>query len=242
MAYKLADRHIGLSPGIVEGIARHGIDREKIATIPNGCDFTLFQDIQPASLDVGIKESDFVAIFSGTHGVANGLDAVLNAAGELIRFNRKDIKIILVGDGKLKSGLVQRANQEKLDNIIFLDPVSKAQLAGLFSKCHVGMQILANIPAFYYGTSPNKFFDYIAFGLPVLINYPGWLSDLVEKYECGVVVKPDDSEGFAKVLVCLSDSRNILRDMSNNANSLAKELFDRNELAQKFCEHLVSVS
>ena len=60
--------------------------------------------------------------------------------------------------------------------------------------------ILANVPAFYFGTSPNKFCDYIASGLPVVINYPGWLAQIIRENECGIYVPPEDPEKFADAL------------------------------------------
>jgi hypothetical protein len=56
-----------------------------------------------------------------------------------------------------KKALLERATELKLDNVIFHDPVNKAKLAGLMASADIGLQILANVPAFYYGTSPNKF-------------------------------------------------------------------------------------
>ena len=56
------------------------------------------------------------------------------------------------------------------------------------NRANIGMQILANVPAFYFGTSPNKFFDYLASGLPVLNNYPGWLAEMINEYECGYAI------------------------------------------------------
>ena len=90
---------------------------------------------------------------------------------------------------------------ENLKNIIFLDPVSKFELARIMNRAHIGMQLLANVPAFYYGTSPNKFFDYISAGLPVLNNYPGWISELINKHQCGICVLPDNPKHFANSLL-----------------------------------------
>src|SRR5690606_6162994 len=131
------------------------------------------------------------------HGIANGLNAVLDAAAELKRRGRDDIRLVLVGQGKLKPALQARAQREKLHNVVFCDPVEKPRLAGLLAAADLGMQVLANVPAFYNGTSPNKFFDYVASGLPVLINYPGWLADIITEVDCGYVVPPDDPAAFA---------------------------------------------
>ena len=102
----------------------------------------------------------------------------------------------MIGDGKLKSNLQKRAHDEKIENVIFMDPVPKADLACIMNRANIGMQILANVPAFYFGTSPNKFFDYLASGLPVLNNYPGWIAEMINKYECGYAICPDDPKAF----------------------------------------------
>ena len=98
----------------------------------------------------------------------------------------------------------------------------------------IGMQILDNIPAFYYGTSPNKFFDYIAAGLPVLNNYPGWIADLITKNQCGYVIDPNNPEIFADMLIDAVESPDKLMKMSLNARKLAKNKFDTKLLGKKF--------
>ena len=98
----------------------------------------------------------------------------------------------------------------------------------------IGLQVLANVPAFYFGTSPNKFFDYIAAGLPVLINYPGWLAELVTEHHCGMSVPPDDPAAFAAVLINAADQREQLSVMGRNAFTLAREQFDRDTLGALF--------
>lgn len=242
-AYKSAHRLIGLSPGIVKGIERHGIPRERIAMIPNGCDLKIFAGTNSDKWrPSGVSSDDLMAVFTGTHGIANGLDAVLDAANELKRRNRTDIKLVFVGQGKLKKRLVERAASENLDNVIFHDPVPKERLAGLMSSADLGLQILDNVPAFYYGTSPNKFFDYIASGLPVLINYPGWLAEKINEYNCGYAVPPDDPVGFADALMHAADHREQLPEMGQKALNMARTEFSRSELAVQFMNVLKSAA
>lgn len=263
VTYRSAHRLVGLSPGIVAGIERRGIPRERIAMIPNGCDLDIFSAGNPTSTEQGqtpqgddvakddeltvpwrpegVSESDLMAVFAGAHGIANGLGAVLDAATELKRRGLKDIKLVLVGDGKMKPALQERARAEQLDNVIFLPPVPKHRVAGLMAAADVGMQILANVPAFYYGTSPNKFFDYIAAGLPVLNNYPGWLADLIQEYQCGWVVPPDDPIAFADALEEAAADRARLREMGRNARRLAEMKFDRRKLATHFVQWVTDI-
>ncbi|MCJ8146357.1 glycosyltransferase family 4 protein [Acinetobacter sp. A3.8] len=235
-SYHSADRLVGLSPGIVDGIIKRGIAPEKVASIPNGCDLDIFASEHQVWRPEGVKPTDLMAIFTGTHGLANGLNAVLNAAVELKKRQRTDIKLVLVGDGMQKKALLDRAAELQLDNVIFHDPVNKAKLAGLMASADIGLQILANIPAFYYGTSPNKFFDYISAGLPVLNNYPGWLAELITKEQCGFAVPPENPQAFADALEQAANQRERLIEMGRNGQQVAREQFNRSILSQKFSD------
>lgn len=237
-SYRSAHRLIGLSPGIVDGIAKRGVKREQIAMIPNGCDLSLFADKSQPWRPEGVAESDLMAVFTGTHGMANGLDAILDAAAVLKQRGRNDIKLVLIGQGKLKPALETRAQREDLDNVIFHPPVDKQKLAGLMASTDIGLQILANVPAFYYGTSPNKFFDYIASGLPVLNNYPGWLAEIITTHQCGFAIPPNNPEAFADALEQAASNREQLQQMGINARKLAEAEFDRSQLANNFVNWL----
>ncbi len=237
-SYKSATQLIGLSPGIVDGIAKRGISHNKITMIPNGCDLALFSNPTTPWRPKGVSENDLMAVFTGTHGIANGLDAVLDVALELKQRNIKNIKIVLIGQGKQKAELQQRASSNKLDNVIFHDPVDKEKLACLLASADIGLQILANIPAFYYGTSPNKFFDYIAAGLPVLTNYQGWVADLITDNVCGFAVPADNPSDFADALEGANNSKEQMNEMGENTLKLAKSQFDRDNLSEEFTSYL----
>ena len=110
------------------------------------------------------------------------------------------------------------------------------------NEVDLGLMILANVPAFYRGTSPNKFFDYIASGLPVLNNYSGWLADLISENDCGFVVEPDNPIMFADALERIADHRTILKAKGENARALAKRNFDRNLLSDEWIAVLENVN
>ena len=239
LSYRCADSCIGLSPGIVEGIKKKAGETTPVALIPNGCDFEIFnaKHIKPVR-PTGIKNSDLMAIFTGAHGIANGLDAVLDAAEVLKSRGRTDIKFVFIGDGKKKPALVKRASEKGLNNCLFLDPVPKNELAGIMKGADIGLMILANVPAFYYGTSPNKFFDYLSIGLPVLNNYPGWIAEMIKKYSCGYAIGPDNPSIFADALEHAACNRTSLKIMGENAKKLGRSKFDRKKLAKKFVNWL----
>ena len=239
-SYRSAHRLIGLSPGIVDGIAKRGVALDRIALIPNGCDLGIFAaDVEPWRPEQ-VKASDLLAVFAGTHGVANGLGAVLDAAAELKRRGRDDIKLLLIGSGKLKPALQARVSDEDLDCVIFHEPVNKVRLAGLMASADIGLQILANVPAFYFGTSPNKFFDYIAAGVPVLNNYPGWLAGMIRDNGCGFAIAPDDPSVFADALEQAVQDKSAIKEMGRRGRELAVREFDRDLLANRFVDWLES--
>jgi glycosyltransferase involved in cell wall biosynthesis len=239
LGYNLSNHVISLAPGMAKGIAARGCPLDRVTMIPNGCDNDLFDQqaaISPHTMFPNhFSPDDFVAIFAGAHGLANGLDAVLNAAIVLKRGRHQKIKIALVGSGATKLELQKRAASEALDNIVFLNPIPKRQLIGLMKGSDLGLQILKNVEAFYNGTSPNKFFDCLAAGIPILVNYPGWISDLVKNHACGYVVPPDNPDAFAKALIEAKKNRASSKALGKNSKALALQKFDREELAKKFC-------
>ena len=241
-SYRSADACIGLSPGIKEGILRRSQAGKRVEMIPNGCDLDLFRPGSRENLSIdGVGPNDKVAIFTGAHGVANGLDSVLDAAAVLKHKGRNDIKLVFIGQGKMKPHLIDRKEKEGLDNCIFINQVPKTVLNNIVSSADMGLMVLANVPAFYYGTSPNKFFDYIASGLPIINNYPGWLADMIGADNCGIVVAPDSPEEFAEGLIKLADNPDARAEYGKNARALAEREFDRDVLSDKFSDFLEQV-
>jgi glycosyltransferase involved in cell wall biosynthesis len=243
LSYAKADACIGLSPGIVEGIKRRSRENLPVALIPNGCDIELF-DKQDHDFKFQFTHTNeqVIACFTGAHGMANGLDNILDCAQELKNRGDELVILLFVGEGKVKPQLIERAKQHKLDNCIFLDAMPKHQLVGLLHKVDIGLMPLANVPAFYYGTSPNKFFDYISCGMPVLNNYPGWLADMINEFNCGVAVEPDNPNALADALQSMSNDKAGLKRMGENGKKLAVGKFDRNLLSGQFADFLMSVA
>lgn len=248
--YRGADACVGLAPGIVEGIQKKAPGK-RVELIPNGCDLEVFGKRRALACEmpqgrvenpVGARHSAsgsptggnvLTALFCGAHGRANGLDAVLDAAAELKRRDCDEVQVLFVGDGQLKAALKDRAVEEGLDNCVFLDPMPKAELAELMRSCDVGLMILADVEAFQYGTSPNKFFDYIAAGLPVVCNYPGWVSEMLVEHQCGHAVPPGNPNAFADVLENLATNRSELEPMGFRSRELAEQSFHRDALFQR---------
>jgi glycosyltransferase involved in cell wall biosynthesis len=243
MSYNKADACIGLSPGICDGIKNRLKTDKEVKLIPNGCDLDIFSpDLKGSANLPGISNEDTLAVFTGAHGVANGLDAVLDMASELLKRQRNDIKIAFIGNGKVKTSLMERAKNEKLNNCFFYDPISKLELSKILASADIGLMVLKNVPEFYYGTSPNKFFDYISSGLAVVNNYPGWLADMIQEHKCGIVVEPNNEVSFADAIEKIADKPELKDTFGKQSYNLAKKYFSREELANEFVDFLEDVA
>lgn len=242
--YSAAERIVALSPGMKEGICSTGYPADRIELIPNGCDLDLFQPSAEPLTDVRFGAPDECRfVFCGAHGMANGLDAVLDGAAELKRRGESGIRFVFIGQGSERERLIRRSETEGTAGMISWVPfIPKDELSQLLPRMDVGMMILSNIRAFYYGTSPNKFFDYIASGIPVLNNYPGWVAGMIEENECGRVVAPDDPGAFADACVWFRDHREELPRMGARGRALAERDFARDRLAARFVANLERVA
>jgi glycosyltransferase involved in cell wall biosynthesis len=198
--YKTAEVIVVLTPGVQHQLAERGFG-DKVRLIPNCAD--------PADFDPGAAKEElrrryglegFVVIYAGAHGKANGLDLVLDAAGQ-IASDLPQVRFLMVGDGPMKQHLVDRVAAERLSNVSFLDPVPKRQMPALLGAADAGLHVLADVPLFRYGVSPNKIFDYMAAGLPLLTNTPGEMTELIERAGSGVAVAPSEIARGVRLLV-----------------------------------------
>ena len=185
--YRVADRIIVLAQGVADFLVHAGVPRQRIVLAPNGVDIAAYdRSARP------FRETLRVA-YTGAHGPANGLHAVLDAAAELRSESR--VTFELIGDGPSKSGLVADAQSRALENVHFRDPVAKSSIPNLLAESDAGLMVLKDVPLFSFGVSPNKLFDYWAASLPVVCNVPGEVAEMVRQSRGGVQAR--DASGVA---------------------------------------------
>jgi glycosyltransferase involved in cell wall biosynthesis len=202
--YRRAVRIVVLAEGVGDELVRRGVDGAKIVVIPNGAapaDFAVSTPRDELRDRYGFR--DVVFVYAGAHGPANGLDLLLDAA-ELVRDDHPEARFALFGDGPSKVELVATARSRGLDNVEFHDPVPKSAMPGVLAAADVGVHVLADVPLFGYGVSPNKVVDYMAAGLPVLTNSPGVVGDLVASSGAGMAVEPGELEDGIRTVLRLS--------------------------------------
>jgi glycosyltransferase involved in cell wall biosynthesis len=186
--YHRADRIVVLADGVGKTLVETGVPANKITLIPNAADPEYFETgltREQARAAYGFEKLTFV--YTGAHGPANGLELLLEAASTI---SEPSVEIVLVGDGVERPNLIRQSIALKLTNVRFLDPIPKAEIPRLLQAADVGVHCLADIPLFHYGVSPNKVFDYMAAGRPVLTNTPGDVRGIVELADGGLAVSP----------------------------------------------------
>lgn len=233
-----ADKCIGLAPGICKDIKDINKNPYLTELIPNFCNINIPNKNVKKDLikkhRISLDKNDFIAVFTGAHGIANGLDQILEAAKELIKLNRSDIKFLFIGDGIKKKSIIERVKKENISNCYFIPFLKKSDLALILNNvADVGLMNLENIKEFGEGTSPNKFFDYLALGLPIICNYPGWISRLIIKYKCGLITKPNDPKNYAKALMKLADNKKLLKEMKENSVKISITKYSSSNISKK---------
>lgn len=193
--YRKADHILCLLEGAAKHIEATVDCQSQITYIPNGISPGLIPEpTPPASI------GPFSIIYSGAHGLANGLDLILDTALLLKKEGlSKKVEFTLIGDGPRKDGLKQRVKNEQIDNVIFEEPVSKSDIYSLLQKANACMMVLKDSPVFKLGISPNKLFDYMAVARPILfgVNSP---TNPVLSSNCGVNFSPESPGSAASAI------------------------------------------
>jgi glycosyltransferase involved in cell wall biosynthesis len=234
-SYGKAKQILVVSEGFRKRLIERGFAPDYVKTILLGADAGVYRDIEPDHEFVSKHGLDgkVVAIYAGAHGDANGLTQVLDAAQKLL--HREDIAIVLIGDGKMKPSLRQSVEDRHLKNVHMLDPVSKTQLPGVLSACHIGLMILKQITRPRWVT-PNKVFDYMFAGLPTIVNFPGTTAELVEAEGVGVASKPACGEDLAAKIEHWADHPEERTRIGQHARQLGFDKFDRKRIAEQLAE------
>ena len=227
--YRRADRVMVNSPGYVAHVTERGAQR--IELVPNGADPEMFNpdDEGAAFRSANHLKNKFVVLYAGAHGISNDLGVVLEAARSL-QILAPEIQIVFLGDGKEKTNLQKQA--EGLTNILFLPPVPKAEVAAALAGADACLAILKPIEE-YKTTYPNKVFDYMAAGRPVVLAIDGVIRAVVEAAGCGVFARPGDPSALAETVRKLAADKAKARQMGMAGRKYLEEHFSRSAVAEK---------
>jgi len=228
--YQHADQVVVNSPGFIEHVRERGA--HSVEMVPNGVEVGMFhpEDDGAPSRRLHQLEGKFVVMYAGAHGISNDLGVALLAAEELR--GEASIAFVFVGDGKDKPALMASASDKGLANVLFLPPVAKSEMPRLLAMADACLAILKPLEL-YKTTYPNKVFDYMAAGRPVLLAIDGVIRAVVEAAGGGVFVEPGNSGALAAAVRGLAADRQAARRMGLAGRDYVARHFDRRALADE---------
>lgn len=231
--YRRASKIVGNTQGICERIVARGIEKNKVELITNAADVEIFLSSKPKGdsfrKELGFNDQ-FLTIYAGGHGMVNSLETIIEAARCLREYN--DIFFILVGDGEKKEDLIRMKENYQLKNVFFVPPQPKNRMPEVFASADVAIVTLKNV-RIYEGALPNKLFDSMASGLPVVLAIGGEAKRLIEEAHGGIAVEPENPQALAKAVLSLYKERVLAKDMGKNGQDYVVKHYSRREIAQK---------
>lgn len=237
-AYRKADAVVSMLPCAKEHMVQHGMAEEKFHYVPNGVDVAEWQGAaaelptEHRSLLKTLKaEQRFVVGYAGGHGLANALEELLKAA-ELLK--DQPVSFVLVGDGPSKPALQQAAASKGLEHVHFLPSVEKAAVPALLAQMDALFIGWRKLPIYRFGINPNKLFDYMMSGKPVIHSVEAG-NDIVAAADAGVSVAAEDPAAIAdgvRQMMALPEEERVRR--GENGRSYVLENHDYRVLAKRF--------
>jgi glycosyltransferase involved in cell wall biosynthesis len=231
----------GLVWAVTEGIRTtligRGLPTEKIFLLTNGVDTGKFRAYPQAQARTELDlPSSFLVLYAGTHGIAQGLMTVIEAAERLREC--VDIRFVLAGDGAEKQTLIAEARQRGLSNILFLDPLSHERMPLLWSASDVCLVPLRKLPLFE-GALPSKMYEAMACTRPIILGVAGEARKLLEKEaKSAIAVEPENVDELVSAILYLYKHPEERERLGKQARAFVEGRFDRSQLVSTLQTHM----
>ena len=245
IAYGCAKHVIALSPGMKQGVVKNGYAPNQISVIPNGCDFDLFD--MPDNEIIAFREKYHwlkdrpLVLYAGALGIINGVSYLAYVADAVKKLD-SSIRFLVVGTGKEENKVRELANKLGiLNQNFFMHPHTlKCDIPKYFKAADISTSLFIPLKPME-ANSANKFFDSLASGTPVAINYKGWQADLLINNGAGIVLDSYNYQTAAKDIVQTLYNKTWLKTAGMAAKTLAIEHFSRDTLVDAFEKVLLNV-
>lgn len=237
-AYNQADFVFSNLLNAVEHLKTRGGNISKFSWIPNGISITEMEKKEnlEISIEKQIPKDKFIVGYTGTMGVANAVDDLIDAAS-LLQEN-SDIHFVLVGSGKEKIALEQKCQTLGLANVTFIDTLPKKQVQSMLEKFHVCYIGWHKNTLYRFGISPNKLPEYMYSGKPIIHAFSG-SGDLVQKANAGLTVEAQNSNAIINAIKELYNMTQEERDMlGTNGKTFVLHNLTYQQIARKLADIL----
>lgn len=231
--YRNAEHIVALSPGMEKGVLDAGIPQKKVSMVPNMAKIDQFFTREPnwkICEELGLQKESFKIVYFGSLGKANAIEYVIEVANRLKDDSR--FEFVIIGRGAMEDYIKDSIEKLELSHAHYLGAFNMEYTSEIVNFCDISLVTFSDYPIL--GTnSPNKLFDSLSAGKPIIVNSPGWTKDLVNDFQCGVYVdihQPDDCVEKIKVL---SADKALQENMGCNARKLAEKAYDKSILCPK---------
>lgn len=228
----------GQTQGIVSNISGR-FPNKKVYWLPNGVDISYYDPDRVQSewrAQHGFKESDFILLYAGIIGHAQGLEVIINAADKLK--NNTEIKFVIQGSGPEKPMLIAMATDKKLENVFFFDAVGKDKMPALVKAIDVAVIPLKRLELFK-GAIPSKIFENLAMKKPILLGVEGEAKELfIDEGGCGMAFIPEDANDLSEKTLALYQNRTHLHEIGEKGFRYVERKFTRDKIAKEFWDYL----
>lgn len=237
--YRDADKVVAVTEAFKSNLIQRGIDSEKIEVVTNGSNVDLFfpREKDHSLLQLLNLENKFIIGYIGTHGMAHSLDFIVQSISKI---DDPDIYFLFIGDGSMKSTIIEIASALSLKNITFLDPIAKEEVPRYLSIIDVSLAPLIKSDTFKT-VIPSKIFEASAMKKPTLLGVEGQAEEIIKKYGAGLCFEPENEKDFIEKVNLLKNDQTVYDDCQEGCKHLAQE-YDRKELANKMLQIITKVS
>jgi len=243
-AYRFSRHVVALSPGMKDGIVKTGYPQEKVTVIPNSCDLDLFDVPKLYGNEFRSKYEWLgdrpLVTYAGTLGLINGVDYLVYIAKRVLEYD-PDIRFLVVGQGKEERKIRETADALGIlnKNFFMIPAIPKREIPYVLSATDITTSLFIDLKEMW-ANSANKFFDSLAAGKPIAINYEGWQADLLKRTGAGIVLDPVNIDQSAKKILQAIKNREWMGKAGLAAKKLAHEEFSRDMLAKSLATVLKS--
>jgi len=238
-AYRNADAVVPVTHAFATHIEKCGADPNKIRVIRNGVNLSLFGEAtaDEATLTEWELENKFVLAYVGTHGMAHGLETVLEAANRLKEHT--DIAFLLVGDGAVRSKLLATKERLQLNNVVMKGQQPKEMMPAIWRLTDVSLVVLRRLDLFRT-VIPSKIFESMAMSKPMILGVEGEVADIVEEAQTGICITPESVDELVDAVLRLKNDTQHYEQLAKNGRPFVVEHFNRINLADEYLELLES--
>lgn len=239
--YRRASMLVSVTDAFVRTWAAQGVDVSKAVVVKNGVDLRRFT-VRPSEAAVrntyGLTDA-FVVTYVGTHGLAHGLERLVDAADRLR--HRTDIRFLFVGEGADRQRLVALAEERGLTNVSFAGEQPREAVPGILAASDLVAVTLRDIPLFEQ-VIPSKIFEILACARPVLLAVRGEAAEIVRRSGGGWLVEPEDVDGMVAAIEDAAARPEEARARGAAGRVFVEREFDRDVLAADYLRHLAAVA